>query len=245
MNTVNYRGVNLRRTLIATAVASVLLAACAAAPLKPDGATEVRFAEDQRAALSAQREGARLDARTREADAARSQVATARAEGAEQKLAADQARSESDAAYLAAANSEQQTTELQRQIEVLQARVTDRGLVLTLGDVLFEIGRADLKTGTAGNLNKLVFFLNKHPDRSVAIEGYTDSVGSEEYNQALSQRRADSVRSYLVRQGIGSGRLTASGMGMSDPVAGNDSAAGRQQNRRVEVIVSNPPAALR
>jgi outer membrane protein OmpA-like peptidoglycan-associated protein len=306
MNTVNYNGVNLRRTLIATTVASVLLAACAAAPLKPDGAAEVRskltqlqsdpnlagraplaikeadaavrtaeqpqadqelaahrvyladrkvdtaraqaetrFAEDQRAALSAQRESARLDARTHEADTARSQVATARAEGAEQKLAADQARSESDAAHLAAANSEQQTTELQRQIEELQARVTDRGLVLTLGDVLFESGRADLKMGAAGNLNKLVFFLNKHPDRSVAIEGYTDSVGSEDYNQALSQRRADSVRSYLVRQGIGSGRLTASGLGMSDPVAGNDSAAGRQQNRRVEVIVSNPPAASR
>ena len=306
MNTINYSGVNLRRTLIATTVASVLLAACAAAPQKPDGAAEVRskltqlqsdpnlgsraplaikeadaavrtaeqpqadtelaahrvyladrkvetaraqaetsLAEDQRAALSAQREGARLDARTREADAAKSQVATARAEGAEQKLAADQARSESDAARVAAANSEQQATELQRQIDVLQARVTDRGLVLTLGDVLFESGRADLKTGTAGNLNKLVFFLNKHPDRSVAIEGYTDSVGSEDYNQALSQRRADSVRSYLVRQGIGSGRLTASGMGMSDPVAGNDSAAGRQQNRRVEVIVSNPPAAMR
>jgi outer membrane protein OmpA-like peptidoglycan-associated protein len=306
MNTVNDSGVNLRRTLIATTVASVLLAACAAAPLKPDGAAEVRsklmqlqsdpnlagraplaikeadaavrtaeqpqadqelaayrvyladrkvdtaraqaetrLAEDQRAALSAQRESARLDARTHEADTARSQVATARAEGAQQKLAADQARSESDAAYLAAANSEQQTTELQRQIEELQARVTDRGLVLTLGDVLFESGRADLKTGTAGNLNKLVLFLNKHPDRSVAIEGYTDSVGSEDYNQALSQRRADSVRSYLVRQGIGSGRLTASGMGMIDPVAGNDSAGGRQQNRRVEVIVSNPPAASR
>jgi len=306
MNTVNDSGVNLCRTLIATTVATVLLAACAAAPLKPDGAAEVRskltqlqsdpnlggraplaikeadaavrtaeqpqadqelaayrvyladrkvdtaraqaetrLAEDQRAALSAQRESARLDARTHEADTAKSQVATARAEGAEQKLAADQARGESDAAYLAAANSEQQTTELQRQIEELQARVTDRGLVLTLGDVLFESGRADLKTGTAGNLNKLVFFLNKHPDRSVAIEGYTDSVGSEDYNQALSQRRADSVRSYLVRQGIGSGRLTASGMGMNDPVAGNDSASGRQQNRRVEVIVSNPPAASR
>jgi len=324
MNTINYSGVNLRSTLIATTVASVLLAACAAAPLKPDGAAEVRskltqlqsdpnlasraplaikeadaavrtaeqpqpdtelaahrvyladrkvetaraqaetsLAEDQRAALSAQRESARLDARTREADAAKSQVATARAEsaeqglaadrqvataraeGAEQKLAADQARSESDAARVAAANSEQQTTELQRQIEELQARVTDRGLVLTLGDVLFETGRADLRTGTAGNLNKLVLFLNKHPDRTVAIEGYTDSVGSEGYNQALSQRRADSVRSYLVRQGIGSGRLTASGMGTSDPVAGNDSAFGRQQNRRVEVIISNPSAALR
>jgi outer membrane protein OmpA-like peptidoglycan-associated protein len=306
MNTANYSGVNLRRSLIATTVASVLLAACAAAPLKPDGAAEVRskltqlqsdpnlasraplaikeadaavrtaeqpqadreltahrvyladrkvetaraqaetrLAEDQRAALSAQRESARLDARTREADAAKSQVASARAEGAEQKLAADQARSESDAAHVDAANSQQQTTELQRQIDALQAKVTDRGLVLTLGDVLFESGRADLKTGTTGNLNKLVVFLNNHPDRSVAIEGYTDSVGSEDYNQALSQRRADSVRSYLVRQGIGSGRLTASGMGMSDPVAGNDSAAGRQQNRRVEVVVSNPPAALR
>jgi outer membrane protein OmpA-like peptidoglycan-associated protein len=306
MNTIDHSGVNLRRTLIAMSVASVLLAACAAAPLKPDGAAEVRskltqlqsdpnlgsraplaikeadaavrtaeqpqadqelaahrvyladrkvetaraqaetrFAEDQRAALSGQRESARLDARTREADTAKSQAATARAEGAEQKLAADQARSESDAAQVAAANAQQQATELQRQIEELQARVTDRGLVLTLGDVLFESGRADLKTGAAGNLNKLVFFLNKHPDRSVAIEGYTDSVGSEDYNQGLSQRRADSVRSYLVRQGIGSGRLTASGLGTSDPVAGNDSASGRQQNRRVEVIVSNPPAASR
>jgi outer membrane protein OmpA-like peptidoglycan-associated protein len=306
MNTVNYCDVNVRKTLIATAVASVLLVACAAAPLKPDGAAEVRskltqlqsdpnlasraplaikeadaavrtaeqpqadqelaahrvyladrkvesaraqaetrFAEDQRAALSAQREGARLDARTHEADAAKSQAATARAEGAEQKLAAEQARSESDAAHLAAANSEQQAAELQRQIDVLQAKVTDRGLVLTLGDVLFESGRADLKTGSAGKLQKLVTFLNNHPDRSVAIEGYTDSIGSEDYNQALSQRRADSVRSYLVRQGIGSGRLTASGMGMSDPVAGNDSAAGRQQNRRVEVIISSPAAVSR
>jgi outer membrane protein OmpA-like peptidoglycan-associated protein len=364
MKTVNYSGVNLRKTLIATTVASVLLAACAAAPLKPDGAAEVRskltqlqsdpnlasraplaieeadaavrtaeqpqadrelaahrvyladrkvetaraqaetrLAEDQRAALSAERESARLDARTREADAAKSQVATARAEsaeqglaadrrvataraeGAEQKLAADQARSDSDAArvaaanaaqaaaanaaqaaaanaaqvaaanaaqvaaanaaQVAAANSEQQTTELQRQIDVLQAKVTDRGLVLTLGDVLFESGRADLKTSAAGNLNKLAGFLNKYPSRSVTIEGYTDSVGSEDYNQALSQRRADSVRSYLVRQGIASGRLSASGMGKSDPVAGNDSAFGRQQNRRVEVIISNPSAALR
>jgi outer membrane protein OmpA-like peptidoglycan-associated protein len=243
---------------------------------------ETRLAEDQRAALSAQREGARLDARTREADAARSQVTTARAEGAEQKLAADQARSDSDAAQAAAANaaqaaaanaaqaaaanaaeaaaanaaaanaaqvaaasSQQQTTEMQRQIDMLQAKVTDRGLVLTLGDVLFESGRADLKTGTAGNLNKLAAFLNKYPDRSVAIEGYTDSIGSEDYNQALSQRRADSVRSYLVRQGIASARLSASGMGKNDPVAGNDSAFGRQQNRRVEVIISNPTAAVR
>lgn len=306
MKTEHHAGVSLRWTMIATTVASTLLIACAAAPLKPDGVAEVRskltqlqsdpslasraplalkeadaavsvaeqpqsdqelaahrvyladrkvetaraqaetrLAEDQRAALSAQRESARLNARTREADAAKSQVATARAEGAKQKLAAEQARSESDAARAAAVNSEQQATELQRQIDVLQAKVTERGLVLTLHDVLFEIGRADLKMGTTGNLNKLVTFLNNHPDRNVAIEGYTDNVGTEDFNQSLSQRRADSVRSYLIRQGISSTRLTASGMGESDPVAGNESATGRQQNRRVEVIISNPPAALR
>jgi len=90
-----------------------------------------------------------------------------------------------------------------------------------------------------------VAFLDKYPDRTVAIQGYTDSVGSEDYNQALSQRRADSVRSYLVRQGISSGRLTASGMGKADPVASNESASGRQQNRRVAVIINNPPTASR
>jgi outer membrane protein OmpA-like peptidoglycan-associated protein len=285
MNTENCSVTNLRKTLIAATVASVLLAACAAAPLKPDGAAEARnqltqlqsdpnlgsraplaikeadaavtaaeqpqtdkdlaahrvyladrkvetaraqaetrFAEDQRATLSAQRERARLDARTNEADAAKSQVATARMD---------------------AANSEQEAAELQRQVDALQAKTTDRGLVLTLGDVLFETGRADLKAGAAGNLSKLVAFLTKYPERVVAIEGYTDSVGSEDYNQALSQRRADSVKSYLVRAGIESGRLSASGMGKNDPVASNDSAIGRQQNRRVAVIINNPPIALR
>jgi outer membrane protein OmpA-like peptidoglycan-associated protein len=299
MNTVNHSGVNLVKTLIATTVASVLLAACAAAPLKPDGAAEARskltqlqsdpnlanraplaikeadtavraaeqpqadkelgayrvyladrkveiakaqaetsLAEDQRTGLSAQRESARLDARTREADAAKGQVATARAEGAEQKVAADQARGEADAANLSAA-------ELQRQIDVLHAKPTDRGLVLTLGDVLFASGRADLKAGAGSNLNKLVAFLNRYPDRTAVIEGYTDSVGSDDYNQGLSERRAASVKSYLAGQGVDSIRLSSSGKGGSDPVAGNDSAAGRQQNRRVEVIISNPSAALR
>jgi outer membrane protein OmpA-like peptidoglycan-associated protein len=306
MNTTKYRDVILRRTLVASAVASLLLTACTTAPVKPDGAAEARvkltqlqsdknlasraaaaikdaetavraaeqpeadkelaanrvyladrkvdtaralaetsFAEDQRAVISSQRDSARLDTRTREADAAKGQVATARAEGAEQKVAADQARSEADNARVAARSSEQQAAELQRQIELLQAKATDRGLVLTLGDVLFASGRADLKTGATSNLNNLVAFLNKYPDRTVAIEGYTDSVGSEDYNQGLSERRANSVKSYLAGQGIGSMRLSASGKGESDPVAGNDSATGRQQNRRVEVVISNPAAALR
>jgi len=292
MNTVSPGGVNLVKTLVATTVASALLAACAAAPLKPGGAAEVRnkltqlqsdpnltnraplaikeadaavraaeqpqadkelgahlvyladrkveiaraqadtsLAEDQRAALSAQREKARLDARTHEADVAEGKVASA--------------RDEAGAANLAAANSAQQNAELQRQIDELHAKPTDRGLVVTLGDVLFASGKADVMSGAAGNLNRLAAFLNKYPDRTVVIEGYTDNVGSEQYNQGLSERRADSVKSYLAGQGVGMLRLSASGKGESGAVADNSSATGRQQNRRVEVVISNPPAASR
>jgi outer membrane protein OmpA-like peptidoglycan-associated protein len=117
--------------------------------------------------------------------------------------------------------------------------------VLTLGDVLFTSGQADLKAGASSHLDKLVTFLDKYPDRTVLIEGYTDSVGSEDYNQGLSQRRADSVKSYLVAQGVDSTRLAASGKGESDPVAGNETAAGREQNRRVEVIINDRSTGLR
>jgi len=178
---------------------------------------EARLAEDQRAALGADREDARLDARTREADAAK----------------------------LAAASSAAESAELQRQIDELQAKDTDRGLVLTLGDVLFETDKAQLKSGATANLNTLVMFLNNYPTRTVLIEGYTDSVGSDDYNQGLSSRRAESVQSYLVGQGIDRARLTASGLGESAPVADNESATGRQLNRRVEVIISNPDLASR
>jgi outer membrane protein OmpA-like peptidoglycan-associated protein len=292
------------KTLIAIAVATALLSACATAPTKPDGAAAVRnklmqlqsnpqladrapvamkdaevavraaekpeidaslaqhlvfiadrkvdtakalaetaLAEDQRTALNEQREKARLDSRTHEADVAKNQVASARADGAAQKLAADQSRADADAARAAAASSQAQSADLQRQIDDMHAKVTERGVVLTLGDVLFTSGQADLKRAATGNLNKLVAFLNNYPNRTVVVEGYTDSLGSDDYNQGLSERRADGVKSYLVRQGIGSQRLTALGKGKSDPVAGNGSADGRQQNRRVEVVISNPAAA--
>ena len=205
---------------------------------------ESAFAEDQRTALAEQREKARLDARTREADKAKSDALLARAESAEQKLSADSARSDADAARLSALASDQQAMDLKRQIEDLQAKETDRGIVLTLGDVLFTSGMADLKSGTPDNLNKLVTFLNGYPTRTVVIEGYTDSVGTSEYNDGLSQRRADAVKTYLIKQGVASTRLTSLGKGETDPVAGNESADGRRQNRRVEVIISNPPATL-
>jgi outer membrane protein OmpA-like peptidoglycan-associated protein len=213
---------------------------------------ETARAEDQRTTLSQQRETARLDARTREADTAKGQVAAARADSVEQKLEADRQRVDADAARASAANSQLQTAELQkqaadmqRQLSEMNAKMTDRGVVLTLGDVLFTTGRADLKVAATGNLDKLVAFLGKYPDRTVVVEGYTDNVGSEDYNQGLSQRRADGVKSYLVGQGVGLVRLTSVGKGESTPVADNSSSAGRQQNRRVEVVISNPSAVLR
>ena len=193
-----------------------------------------RYAEDQRAALSQARDDARLAARTREADQAHRDSKTAQA-------AADAARaSAASNAAESAANAE----ELQRQIDVLQAEATDRGLVLTLGDVLFATGRSDLKSGGTNTLDKLVVFLNEYPDRRVAIEGHTDDVGSLDMNQVLSQHRADAVKTYLTQQGIQAMRLAATGMGETQPIADNTSESGRQQNRRVEIIIENPPSGV-
>jgi len=203
---------------------------------------QIQFAEEERTALKDQSEKARLDSRTREADVAKTDALIARAESAEQKVAASDARSVADAAQLAANASQQQAAELQRQLEILQARPTDRGLVLTLGDTLFATGKAELKSGATVNLDRITTFMNEYPNRTAAIEGFTDNTGSEEMNQSLSERRADAVKRYLVGQGVSSARLTSSGRGENAPVADNESAAGRQQNRRVEVVISQVEA---
>ena len=206
---------------------------------------ETKVAEEQRIVLNAQSEQARLDSRTREADLAKSDALTARAENAEQKLAAgaaredaSAARDDANAARVAADASQQEAAELQRQLAILAARPTDRGLVLTLGDTLFATGKSEINSGATGNLDRLSTFMHEYPLRTAAIEGFTDSMGSDEYNQDLSQRRADAVKRYLVGQGVGTARLSAAGRGENAPVGDNESAAGRQQNRRVEVIIS-------
>lgn len=183
---------------------------------------QTRLLEADRVLLGEQRDASRLAARTREADQAHADAASARSSQAQ-----------------AAALSAREAQELQRQIDLLEAEATERGLVLTLGDVLFATGSAEIQSGTNQNLEKLVNFLNQYPERRVLVEGHTDNVGSAMFNQNLSRQRAESVRRFLVGRGIDSRRLSVTGYGFERPVASNDNATGRQQNRRVEVVIEN------
>jgi outer membrane protein OmpA-like peptidoglycan-associated protein len=132
-----------------------------------------------------------------------------------------------------------QSAQLQAEVEQLKAKQTDRGLVLTLGDVLFDTGRASLNPGAAMKLDRLAAFLNEHPDRRVQIEGFTDSVGGDAYNQDLSERRAEAVKAALTTRGIDPSRISTEGYGKAYPVASNSESGGRQLNRRVEVVIGN------
>jgi outer membrane protein OmpA-like peptidoglycan-associated protein len=151
----------------------------------------------------------------------------------------DQARI--DAAERRAESSERQAETLAAELAELEARETERGLLLTVGDVLFAVDRADLQPGAYPPLSRLAEYLVEHPELSVSIEGHTDSTGSAAYNLELSQARAEAVRGVLVGQGVDPRRISVRGLGFSAPVASNATEAGRQQNRRVEVVIG-PPA---
>jgi outer membrane protein OmpA-like peptidoglycan-associated protein len=155
----------------------------------------------------------------------------------------DSANRATDAAKIARDQATENSARLQAEIDALKAKPTDRGLVLTLGDVLFETGSSTLSPGAGRNLDRLVQFLTEHPDRLVQIDGFTDSIGADSYNQDLSQRRADAVRADLLSRGISSARVTTQGYGKSYPVASNSESSGRQLNRRVEVVIGTDDGA--
>jgi OmpA-OmpF porin, OOP family len=147
---------------------------------------------------------------------------------AEQKVAIAQAQ----------ASEQRSHKELQKKLmQQLHAERTARGLVVTLEDVLFKVNGADLQPGAQVQLFRLVEFLKRNPDRKILIEGHTDSTGSSEYNLQLSLLRAESIQSFLVGSGVPADRVTAVGYGDTRPEAPNDSETGRQQNRRVEVVI--------
>ena len=121
--------------------------------------------------------------------------------------------------------------------EITNLRETSRGIVISLSDILFDVNRATLKPGAESNVRRIAAILQQYPDRQIAVEGHTDATGSDAYNQTLSEDRAASVRASLVAGGVPAGQITARGFGKTQPVATNDTPAGRQQNRRVEIIV--------
>lgn len=187
-------------------------------------------ANDARVAAGrAERDQIQLNARTKEVDSA--------------VLARDQATQKAANADAALNQATQQTSALQAELDALKAKPTDRGLVLTLGDVLFDTGKADLNPGAGRNLDQLVQFLTDHPERHVEIDGYTDSVGTDSFNLDLSQRRADAVRSVLVNRGIDSARIVSRGYGKDYSVASNADSGGRQLNRRVEIVIGGVDGA--
>ncbi|MGH7664190.1 MAG: OmpA family protein [Gemmatimonadaceae bacterium] len=121
--------------------------------------------------------------------------------------------------------------------EITNIRETTRGLVINLSDILFDVDKATLKAGAEQNIARIAAILNQYPDYQISVEGHTDATGSDSYNQSLSERRAAAVRASLVSGGVDPSRITSKGLGEAQPIATNDTPAGRQQNRRVEVIV--------
>ena len=193
---------------------------------------KLNAAEDKVNKARMERDKTILEARISDAEKSR-RMAEIKAQEAEKARAeAESARAEADSARAEAES-------LAKELSDLKARGTERGMVLTLGDVLFGFNRAELAAGGHSAVTKLSDFLKRYAKRNVMIEGFTDSVGSDEYNVMLSERRANAVRSALVQRGVDPGRIQVRGYGESFPVATNETDAGRQMNRRVEIIISD------
>jgi outer membrane protein OmpA-like peptidoglycan-associated protein len=204
-----------------------------------------KAAEMDVANANVQRTQTSLNARTAEADAANRQVASMKKTADQQTEELAAANAGAAAADANAASDQATIARQDQQLKELNAKKTDRGMVITLGDVLFGINKSELKTGGMHNVQKLADFLKEYPKHKVLIEGYTDSTGSADYNQKLSERRANSVQAALVKDmGISTDRITARGYGKEFPVADNDSASNRQLNRRVEIVISDENGKL-
>ena len=196
-------------------------------------------------ALQAERAKSMAIASRADASTARQQAQAAQQEAGVAQQQAEAARQQAAAATVAAVNAQQEAAALQQQLADLQAKSTDRGMLVTLGDVLFETGSADIKPTARESLRKLAAYLQQHPDRQVLIEGFTDSVGNSASNRALSQRRADAVAAALASLGISGDRIATKGYGEGYPIADNASTTNRALNRRVEVYISQNSQPVR
>ena len=203
---------------------------------------DAQAAQQQEAARRAQAEASEAEAKAR-AEAAKLAREQAEAQSAQAAAQAQAAQQQAQAAQQQAEQARQQTLQMRERLrqqlnQVLQTRESARGLIVNMSDVLFDFNKYTLKPETREKLAKVSGILLAYPDLKVQVEGYTDNIGSEEYNQKLSDQRASAVRDYLVAQGVSNPNITAQGFGKTHPIADNSTNAGRAQNRRVEMVVS-------
>jgi outer membrane protein OmpA-like peptidoglycan-associated protein len=215
--------------------------------------TKQKSAEAESAQAGQVRDQLRLDQRTAEADRAKMNTRIAEGETADAKRAAQAARDQAQnakqttqmaladaaASQRVADDAQAKNAQLEAQLSDLAARKTERGMVITLGDVLFGTDLARLNADGMRSAQKLATLLQQNPQRTVLVEGFADSTGTSAHNQELSERRANAVRDSLREMGVAPERVATRGYGEAMPVAGNDTAANRQLNRRVEIVLSD------
>lgn len=236
-----------------------------AAQREAEAQEQARRAAAQAKLDQERRESAEADRRTAEqaqmqAEQAKMEAQQAAAQASSERAAADAAREAAESQQEAAKAESERLRQVAQQAEaekaqlrerlrqqfnmILETRETARGLIVNINDVLFDFNKYTLKPGAREKLAKVAGILLAYPGLKVQLEGHTDSIGSDEYNLKLSEERAGAVRDYLLTQGVPVTNLTAVGLGKADPVASNEIAAGRQQNRRVEMVVSGEPIGV-
>ena len=196
-------------------------------------------ATDEISQSEVERQQVLLDVRRSEADRSEARAESALQKARSERALAVDARESAEQARQAAAEAGDRADLLAQRVNELEARPTDRGLVLTLGDVLFEFGKSKMRLEGMKSMDDLAGFLQEYPERNIMVEGFTDNIGSEAYNMNLSRVRANSIKSELMNRNIAESRIRTSGYGFQHPVASNDTEAGRQQNRRVEIVISD------
>jgi outer membrane protein OmpA-like peptidoglycan-associated protein len=203
-----------------------------------------KAAEADIANAGRQRDQLQLQARTAEADRAKMEADRARMDANAAQASAEDAQRKAQNAEAQTREAQARAAQLEAQMADLQAQKSDRGMIITIGDVLFDTDQARLKPDGVANVQKLADVLAQNPNRTVLIEGFTDSTGSAAHNQELSERRAASVAASLTSMGVAANRIAMKGYGPAFPVASNDAAASRQLNRRVEIVLSNEGMAI-
>jgi outer membrane protein OmpA-like peptidoglycan-associated protein len=198
-----------------------------------------KTAEVDMARSGRERDQLQLSQRTNEVNQANANAQQAQVNADMAQRQAMDAQRATDAARQATTDANRRTVLLESQLADLAAKKTDRGMVITLGDVLFGSDKASLTAGGLRSAQKLAEMLQQNTMRNVLVEGFTDSTGADPYNQQLSERRGQTVRDALLQMGVGGERISVRGYGESYPVASNDTAANRQLNRRVEIVLSD------